>query len=264
MPLAYYSRAATQEFWAEHWGSHDPEALLRVARRSPLTALIEAALPRSGRILEAGCGLGQYVFLLRERGHAVLGVDWSLEALSRCRKSFPTVPVCVTALSALGLKDGTLAAYLSLGVVEHDPDGPDRILKEAHRVLAPGGHLILSIPYLNGVRWLFGRFVARAQSKIRNEGGQFYQYAFARGEVRRFLEAYGFGILSVTPYDPTRLVRKAIGRLTGVWPSGSQARGPVTDSRDRSVFLRLARWLFYSPPLLRFLGHMILYVAVKR
>jgi SAM-dependent methyltransferase len=28
-------------------------------------------------------------------------------------------------------------AYVSLGVVEHDPGGPDRILDEAYRVLAP-------------------------------------------------------------------------------------------------------------------------------
>ena len=35
MPLAYYSRAATTEFWTEHWGGHTVEELLadRAARR---------------------------------------------------------------------------------------------------------------------------------------------------------------------------------------------------------------------------------------
>ena len=48
MPLAYYSRAATQEFWSEHWAGEDVDGLVRVAETSPLTALIEAALPPSG------------------------------------------------------------------------------------------------------------------------------------------------------------------------------------------------------------------------
>lgn len=260
MPLAYYSRAATEEFWAEHWGAHDPAALLRVARRSPLTALIEAALPRSGKLLEAGCGLGQYVVLLRERGYAAVGVDWSFEALCRCRKSAPAAPVGVMDLGALGVKDGALVAYLSLGVVEHDPAGPDRILGEAHRVLAPGGTLIVSVPYLNGVRRLCRPYLARRQVRLRQAGGDFYQYAFTRGEVRAFLAARGFRVLSLTPYDPARLLRKALGRAA---PRG--AAGDTGCQEGRRVPLGwLVRALLYTPPSLRLLGHMLLAVAVKR
>ncbi len=69
MPFAYYSRAATTQFWSEHWGGHSVEELLRVAQTSPLTSLLEQHLPRQGSILEAGCGLGQYVLLLRKRGY---------------------------------------------------------------------------------------------------------------------------------------------------------------------------------------------------
>ena len=51
MPLAYYSRAATAQFWSEHWGGHSVEELLRVAQTSPLTSLLEQHLPRQGSIL---------------------------------------------------------------------------------------------------------------------------------------------------------------------------------------------------------------------
>lgn len=260
MPLAYYSRAATQEFWSEHWRNQDPETLLRVARRSPLTLLIERALPRNGHILEAGCGLGQYVVLLRERGYTAMGVDWSLEALRRCRKAMPATPVAVTDLGALGVKDAVVAAYVSLGVVEHDPKGPDRILEEAHRVLAPGGSLLLSVPYLNGGRCLLRPYLARRQTRIRGEGGEFYQYAFTRREVRALLQARGFSIRSLTPYDPARHLRKVL-RQVG-WPRTGGDAG--VGDRGRLSILRLGRAALYTSPMLRLLGHMILAVAVKQ
>src|SRR3972149_6046455 len=104
MPLAYYSRAATSEFWSEHWGGHTVADLLAVARRSPLTDLIERHLPDGGGPLGAGGGGA---------------------------RAGP--PLAVMDLRALGVKDGSTDAYLSLGVVEHDPGGPDAILAVAQR-----------------------------------------------------------------------------------------------------------------------------------
>src|SRR6266850_4652473 len=158
--LAYYSTAAREEFWTEHWGRQSVAELLAVARTSPLTTLVTNALPREGPVLEAGCGLGQYVLLLRERGWRVAGVDLSLEALAACRRAAPA-PLARMELRSLAIGDGALSGYISLGVVEHDPDGPDAILTEAHRVLAPGGVLVVSVPYVNGVRRLAAGWIRR-------------------------------------------------------------------------------------------------------
>ncbi|MBI1736458.1 MAG: hypothetical protein HYR51_14910, partial [Candidatus Rokubacteria bacterium] len=89
--IAYYSVAAEQEFWSEHWGGHSVDEMLAIARVSPLTDLILDALRAAPgpRVLEAGCGLGQYVLLLRERGWRAAGVDWSREALAACRAVAP-------------------------------------------------------------------------------------------------------------------------------------------------------------------------------
>jgi SAM-dependent methyltransferase len=262
VPLAYYARAATEEFWSEHWGGQDVDALLAVARRSPLTGLIESALPPGGMVLEAGCGLGQYVILLRERGRRAAGVDWSLDALRRCRAAAAGTPTSVMDLTALGVRDGAVAAYLSLGVVEHDPAGPDSILAEAHRVLASGGRLVLSVPYVNGVRRVFRPYLARRQDRLHEAGGEFYQYAFTRREVGRFLAARGFEALSLTPYDPARLLRKALGRVRPA--AASEPAQPSGRRESASSLRRLARSLLYADPALRLLGHMILAVAVKR
>ncbi len=264
MPLAYYSRAATQEFWSEHWAGEDIDRLVRVASDSPLTTLIEAALPSTGRMLEAGCGLGQYVILLRERGRAVTGADWSLEALRRCRTAAPSTPLAVMDLARLAVASGALAAYVSLGVVEHDADGPGAIVAEAARVLAPGGTLLVSVPYWNGARRLLTPHLIRTGRRVRAAGGEFYQFAFTRREVRAFLEAQGLRVISFHPYDPARMWRTRFKRLAAslgrpIEPTGAGGAAPAAPPLARSVLKRL----LYSPISLRLFGHMILAVATK-
>jgi SAM-dependent methyltransferase len=101
-------------------------------------------------------------------------------------------------------RDGSVDAVLSLGVVEHVEAGPLDSLRELHRILKPGGLLVLDVPYNN----LFRRLVAnplqsfmtwrrrRAQWKL-----AFSEYRFDRREVRRFLEASGFEPLTAGPNE---------------------------------------------------------------
>ena len=275
MPLAYYSRAATEEFWSEHWRGHSLETLTRDAEVSPLTDMILRALPPPGaRVLEAGCGLGQYVLLLRRRGYRAMGTDWSPHALQACRAVGPGTPLAVMDLRGLGLRTGVFSAYVSLGVVEHDPEGPDRILRDAWRVLEPGGRLILSVPYVNGARRLGAWWIRRRHRRLQEAGGQFYQFVLTRGEVRAFIERNGFRVTSATPYDPARLLRAGWRRVRSLarGPRAARAaggdrqggRGGATGPPRRSLPARVLRRLLYTRPALAAFGHMILFVAVKR
>jgi len=270
--LTEYRPSSGQEFWSEHWGHHGVEELLAIARRSPLTTLITRALPKSGVILEAGCGTGQYVLLLRELGWRVAGADQVVEPLVKCRRLAPA-PLAAMKLEELAIRDGALAGYVSLGAVEHDERGPDAILVEARRTLAPGGILVLSVPYVNGVRRLAAPWLRRRNWAVRSQGGKFYQFVFTRRELRAALARHGFSPLSSAPYDPARLLRKALpGRLarrlapTPAGPGNSgNSRGthPPTGSGPRARALNLARRLLYTEPALRLLGHMLLVVARK-
>jgi SAM-dependent methyltransferase len=272
--LAYYSVAADREFWNEHWGGHTVEELLAIARTSPLTDLIVSALPRTGVVLEAGCGLGQYVLLLRERGWAAIGVDWSRDALASARRVSPA-PLAAMGLTALALRDGAVAGYVSLGVVEHDPAGPDGILAEARRVLAPDGTLVISVPYVNGLRRLGARWIRRQNRALQAAGGKFYQYAFTRAELLRALARHGFTPLAVHPYDPARILRSVRRRTrrrtagegaaaregAASGTAGATAGQRATPPRRRGLIARVARQALYTEPALRLLGHMLLVVA---
>jgi len=277
VPLAFYARSATEAFWSEHWAGEDVEALVRIARDSPLTDLIERALPADGVVLEGGCGLGPYVLLLRRRGRVVAGADWSLDALRRCRAADSRAPLAVMDLGHLAVRSGSLAGYISLGVVEHDERGPDAIVADAARALAPGGRLVLSVPYWNGVRRILTRRLVEEGRRVQAAGGQFYQYAFSRREVRAFLEARGFRVLSFHPYDPARMFRARFrwlaarlgggaregGTREGGAPADAPPRGRARPSPRRIARAALRRAL-YGDASLRLFGHMILAVAVKR
>lgn len=263
MTLAYYARSATQAFWAEHWGGHTPEVLARVAETSPLTDLVVGALPPApASVLEAGCGLGQYVVLLRERGYRAVGADWAVDPLRVCRAWAKATPLAAMDLGELGFAAGAFGAYVSLGVIEHDPDGPARILAEAHRVLAPGGRLVVSVPYVNLVRRLGARRIRRTNERVRAAGGAFYQFAFSRREATEAVERAGFRVERSTPYDPARVLRGAWRRWRPARRAGGDAGG---GGQPAAGGVRaLARRLLYTRPALHAFGHMILLVAVKR
>jgi SAM-dependent methyltransferase len=273
--LAYYSVAADREFWSEHWGGQTPEQLLAVARTSPLTDLIVGALPPTGVVLEAGCGLGQYVRLLRERGWNAIGVEWSTDALATARRAW-AMPLAAMDLTALAMRPGSVTSYISLGVVEHNFAGPDAILAEARRVLAPGGTLVISVPYVNGLRRLAAPWMRRQSRAVEAAGGKFYQYFFTRADLLAALGRHGFSPLSAHPYDPARILRKLWPRRSraAVTDAGSVTRAatlvsehsprvtaPHTPPRRRGLLRRVARGVLYTEPALRLLGHMLLVVA---
>ena len=268
MPLTYYARSATQAFWTEHWGGQAPAALARAAEASPLTSLLLRHLPPGpAPILEAGCGLGQYVAVLRTRGYPVVGVDWAVDALRTGRAWAKEAPLAAMDLGQLAFRTGTFGACISLGVVEHDADGPGRILGEASRVLGPGGILLVSVPYVNAVRRLAAPRIRRANERVRMAGGAFYQFAFSRREAVAAVESAGFRVVAATPYDPARLLRGAWRRWRPMRAAGAGVNTAVGGDgipTPRRGLRGVLRRLLYTRPALHAFGHMILLVAVKR
>jgi SAM-dependent methyltransferase len=154
-------------------------------------------------------------------------------------------------------------------VVEHDARGPDAILAEARRVLAPDGVLVVSVPYVNGVRRLTGFWIRRRQRALAGRGAAFYQYAFSRRELRLALERHGFQPLSASPYGPGYYLGKLLPRpLRRAGRAGTPAATPAPGASAppgrrtlRTSIVRLTRHLLHSEPSLRLFGHMLLVVA---
>ncbi|MGZ4493937.1 MAG: class I SAM-dependent methyltransferase [Nocardioides sp.] len=101
--------------------------------------LLRSHLPWSGaRVLDIGCGEGTFCRYVAGADHVVTGVDVDSSVLPR---SDPGVSYVATSVEALGLADESFDA-VTMTMVLHHVDAT-RALREATRVLAPGGALLL-------------------------------------------------------------------------------------------------------------------------
>jgi SAM-dependent methyltransferase len=97
-----------------------------------------------GQVADLGCGPGHITAYLDELGLAAFGVDASSAMIELARQAYPGLRFDVGSMAALNIADGALGGVLSRWSVIHTP--PQEvpvILAEFHRVLAPGGHLLV-------------------------------------------------------------------------------------------------------------------------
>jgi SAM-dependent methyltransferase len=112
--------------------------------------------PAKGPLLDAGCGGGLFLGMLRERGIRVLGLDISPEAAAIAWRRQQAPAVCAV-LEAAPFPKASLAGLTMFHVLEHLED-PRAHLVSARELLAPEGRLVVQVP--NAASWqcrLLGR-----------------------------------------------------------------------------------------------------------
>ncbi|OGR83862.1 MAG: hypothetical protein A2636_06770 [Elusimicrobia bacterium RIFCSPHIGHO2_01_FULL_64_10] len=106
-------------------------------------------LPKDGTILEAGCGLGQWIVYLARQGYRMAGVELVEECVKICKNVYPDMDIRSGDVRALPYPDGSFAGMISLGVVEHLIEGPEQAVREMARTLRPGGIAVVTVPAFN-------------------------------------------------------------------------------------------------------------------
>ena len=248
--LVWYGDPADAAYWDHLWLAQSSEHTYASAEKGNLgyfEGVFTRYLPRSGRILEAGCGLARLVLALRVRGYDVEGVEWAQETVQLVKEAQPQIPVRVGDVTHLDVPDGWYAAYISLGVVEHLRGGPEPFLREAWRVLEPGGVALISVPYYSPLRRAKALLGFYGQP---HAGLSFYQYAFAEREFDGFLRQAGFRVVDHYRYDRVRGFADELPLLPWVY-------------RRRGIGWRLRRFVSRSQWLEQHFGHMTMAICRK-
>lgn len=132
------------ELYADHAGSAFAADPLHRAMVDAFGDLVDST--GGGTVLDAGCGPGHISAHLVRRGLAVVvGVDLARAALGLARGACPSAGFVVGRLEELPLVSGSVAGVLSSYSIIHTP--PERlpgVLAQMVRVLAGGGHLLVS------------------------------------------------------------------------------------------------------------------------
>ena len=196
----------TRQAWRDIWASTDFERELQALeyrRAQELMNVYQPFLDRSAPILEAGCGMGQIVYYLRQRSYPVFGVDYAPEAIRPTVQRFSDLPLYVGDVHHLPFASDYFGAYLSFGVVEHFEQGPGAALAEAHRVLRPGGTLVLTVPHPNFVEKLRDTINRLFPARLERLGprADYYEHTFQHDELFHHVSAAGFTVERLVPYS---------------------------------------------------------------
>jgi SAM-dependent methyltransferase len=161
------------------------EAYRRLVLRDHVRFVVQA-LAR-GPLLDVGCGGGLFLGMMRERGYAVVGLDFSREAAAIAWKRQQVPAVCGD-LAHAPLRAGSLAGITMFHVLEHLPD-PRAYLVAARDLLAPDGRLVVQVP--NAASWQF-RLLGRRWSGVDVPR---HLFDFRGCDVERLLEDCGMVVV---------------------------------------------------------------------
>jgi ubiquinone/menaquinone biosynthesis C-methylase UbiE len=139
-----HRRTRSQKFFSSAAGRWDRLRVELFGSRADVIGLL-ALLDESWRVGDLGCGTGGLSELLAPYAGSVIAVDDSPAMINAARKrlaSFDNVVVQPGQLEALPIEDESLDVAL-LFLVLHYVVEPELAIAEAHRVLKPGGRLIV-------------------------------------------------------------------------------------------------------------------------
>lgn len=209
--------ASTPESWARTFAAATRMNRWRMLRftRTREWALIRRHVPRGARVLEAGCGFGEWVTFLSRKGYRAEGLDYSAALVDRLRDTYPDLRWTQGDVRALPYEDKSFDAVVSWGVIEHDEAGPAGALEEFHRVLEPGGVAIVTVPVDSAAQ--------RRSAEYLYYGGErpqtFFQYFMTKEELHEQVRAAGFQVVeeAVLPNAVLQLVSPPLAaRLNGL------------------------------------------------
>jgi SAM-dependent methyltransferase len=234
------SADSISQFYPSFYQPHRPPGLDRGRRRWRLPSPWRSprqdrhALPwhGQGRLLDFGCGGGSFLLRMHRQGWRVTGLDVSTEAVRHVRDGL-SLRALLGSLPHPDLRPGSFDVITMWHSLEH-VHRPMTVLAEAHRLLAPGGKLLVAVPNIESLpfRWFGAAWYALDLPR--------HLTHFSPWTLRLMLENVGFHV------GPLRMVRHSHWLRFSAKLSLSRGDGPrwhrLLAAKPTS---RLATWYSY-------------------
>ncbi|GED68914.1 hypothetical protein BRE01_26160 [Brevibacillus reuszeri] len=204
--------------------------------------LLEMWCPAKGKLLEIGPGTGEMLYLAREAGWQVIGVE-------------PSPASCAYAHDRYGLQlihslwdasvldeelKGSFDAIVFWHVLEHISN-PKQYLEELKEFLKPGGKILFSVPNKKS----FTNELLGVYSPLYTESDHLFHYS--RNNLQSLLQQGAWQVLTIFSREETNRLESHLQKITGLTDL------PLTDIMRLSVMLQSA-----------FQGHEIFCIATQQ
>jgi len=185
------------------WTNMNMNQNLKYIKERSITEVLMKYLDKNDKILDAGCGLGAWVYYLISNGYQnTIGIDINPDIIKMAKKF--NINLYNDDIVNTHFSDNYFDKYISLGVVEHDESGPVKALKEAYRIMKPRGVAFISTPCNNLLRVLINHPIRDLINIVNRLSGKelyFSEYRFWKSELIQYIKNAGFKIMKVVPND---------------------------------------------------------------
>jgi len=183
-----------------------------------------------GKILDVGCGSGDYLLLLKELGWDTYGVELN-ERPAEYAKQKLDLNIFIGQLTEANLPTGFFDVVTMWHFLEHAPN-PKEIICETRRILKQAGRLIIAVPNVDSLA-----------ANIFKENWFPYEvprhlYGFSCKTITRLLQDNGFYIekISFNPWSEAKAVRQSIG----YWTDKSSKKNAIVSITQKLIPLPFA------------------------
>ena len=185
------------------------------------------------RILDVGCAFGYGSVAVAANGPAgrvAVGIERDPEHFERARQLYPWLTILEGDATSLPVPDGCADVVLFLDVLEHLGD-PRCAVAEAHRVLRPGGVVVVSVPHRGPQHRLDSLNLYRALRRHRPSWPPLEPATESAGGVHRHFTVYELRELLAPGFAVDRVRRSGLGVQEPVYLAGLVARVPRRTER---------------------------------